>query len=144
MSNRRIVLTVLITLVLIAILAAGGYALYRLGYVRGMSESAGVMMFQGFDGRFGDDRGLPFREFVSPGGLRNRMPMAGFSHPGFSAYTPFGGFSGLLILIGVIALVVIAVNGLVGKGKQKASIASVEPVEDPKPRRRSRKETTDS
>jgi hypothetical protein len=143
MNNRRIVVTVLITIVLLAILTAGGFAFYRLGYVRGMSQSAGGFMMQGFDGRFGDDRGMPFHDFAGPGRLRERMPMTGFAHPGFSAHTPFGGFSGLLLLIGVIALVVIAVNGLSRNRKQNVSMEPAPLVEDPKPRRRTPKATTD-
>jgi hypothetical protein len=144
MSNRRIVATVLITLVLLAILAAGGYALYRVGYERGLTQSAVGLMMQGFDGRFGDTRGLPFHNFGDSDGMRGRMPMFGYAHPGFREFTPFGGFAGLLLIIGVAALVFIAVNGWLGRSKSKAVEEPAVQIEEAKPRRRSRKENSES
>ena len=64
MTSRKWYGTVLITLVVVAILAAGGYALYRYGYSRGsLATPRGVeYMFHDFDD-------MPF-----PGGHMSELP----------------------------------------------------------------------
>ena len=136
MSNRRVLLTVVITLVVIAIVVAGGFAVYRLGYVRGAAESFAGPMMRGFAGQFGDERSMPFHEFNGRGDLYQRMPMVGFTHAGLRGQPVFGGLTGLLLIIGVGALVVIAINGLRDKGAQDTTIAS-ETATEAKPKRRS-------
>ncbi|MFN2149911.1 MAG: hypothetical protein ACK2T2_16115, partial [Anaerolineales bacterium] len=51
MRKSSIWITILVTVVVVALLAAGGYALFRLGYVRGVADAAGGMMMRSFDGR---------------------------------------------------------------------------------------------
>jgi len=53
MSNRKLVGRVLLVIVVIALLAGGGYALYRYGYVRGVAAAGeGEIFFGHFPGGF--------------------------------------------------------------------------------------------
>lgn len=135
MSNRRVALTVVITLVVIAVLVAGGFAIYRFGYVRGAADSFAGPMMRGFAGQFGGERGMPFHEFNGQGDFHQRMPMLGYAHAGLRGQSAFDGLSGLLLIIGVGALVVIATNGLRDRGAPAAS-APAEPASESKSKRR--------
>jgi hypothetical protein len=83
MKTRKWIGTVLITLVIVAVLAAGGYALYRYGYMRGaIAANAGEgYMFHDFGrmpypgGPMGE--GFMFHDFEDmpfPGGRRGDLP----------------------------------------------------------------------
>ncbi|MEJ2010717.1 MAG: hypothetical protein P8X64_00655 [Anaerolineales bacterium] len=135
MRKSSIWITVLVTVVVLALLAAGGYALFRLGYARGVANAAGGLMLRGPEGRFRGEGIQPF--------AHNMMP--GWNHPGVYSYgmhaQPFGWFFGLLLVVGVVALVVIAVNSL----SQRDRIATEESnppaeVEEKPSRRRGKKE----
>ena len=125
MSTRRILWIVLGTIVVIGLLSAGGYALYRAGYVRGVRVSAAQMMpgdfRQGFmdhfmdrfedrfPGEFGDRFGDRFGGKLQLDRARGRFTQ----HDPYPYYLPFPTFwviPGFLLLVGVVALVVIAVN----------------------------------
>jgi hypothetical protein len=73
MKSRKWIGTVLITLVVVTVLAAGGYALYRYGFARGRLAASSVdgFMFQHFDD-------MPF-----PGGHMDDFPGGRFGAPGF-------------------------------------------------------------
>jgi hypothetical protein len=73
MKSRKWIGTVLITLIVVTVLAAGGYALYRYGYARGRLAASSVdgFMFQQFDD-------MPF-----PGGHMDDFPRGRFGAPGF-------------------------------------------------------------
>ncbi|MGD2253263.1 MAG: hypothetical protein PVF70_10165 [Anaerolineales bacterium] len=43
MKKNRTLLIVIVTIVAVALLAAGGYALFRLGYARGLATSVGEL-----------------------------------------------------------------------------------------------------
>jgi hypothetical protein len=130
MSGRRIFTVVVIAVLVLAILAAGGNALFRLGYANGASAAAGVPEA----GRLNCLQGGPFmpglgwdgmHEFGRGGGLlfRSHMPIMGFGVGGW--------LFGLLLLAGVVALVVIAVNGLRSKGHAELPPMPSQPAEAP-------------
>jgi hypothetical protein len=75
MKSRKWIGTVLITLVVVAILSAGGYALYRYGYARGRlaASSTGEFMFHHFEE-------MPFF-----GGHMDDFPRGRFGGPGYDA-----------------------------------------------------------
>lgn len=111
MSGRRVFTIVVVALLVIAVLAVGGCALYRLGFARGVSAVAGVPEA----GRFYQQFGAPFMPGFDGGGMHE------FGRSGgqlFRSHMPFMGFGlggwlfGLVVLVGVVALVVIAINGL--------------------------------
>ncbi len=81
MNNRKVLLSVVITLVVVAALFAGGYAIYRFGYTRGAAGSFAGPMMRGFAGEFGNERGMPFHEFNGQGDFQQRMPMPGYRSP---------------------------------------------------------------
>ncbi len=96
MSRKQIVVYVLVSLVVIAALAVGGYALYRLGYSHGLQDVSQ----------------LPFEKRLIPDFHRRIMP----DLPNFRWYirSPLlMSLPGLLSALGIIALVVLAVIGLV-------------------------------
>ena len=131
MSGRRIFTIAVIAVLALAILAAGGNALFRLGYANGMSAAAGLPQA----GRLNCIQGGPFmpglgwdgmHEFGRGGGLpfRSHMPFMGFGAGGW--------VFGLLMFAGVVALVVIAVNGLRSKRPAELPPMPSEPVTAPK------------
>jgi predicted phage tail protein len=96
MSRKQIIGYVLLSLIVIAALAVGGYALYHLGYSHGL-RGVSQLSFE--------KRAIPdFHHRMLPD-LRNYRWHIGF--PLFAA------FPGLLFGLGVIALVVLAVIGIV-------------------------------
>jgi len=130
MSGKRIFTVVVIVLLVLAILAAGGNALFRLGYANGVSAAAGIPEA----GRLNCLHGGPFmpgfgwdgmHEFGRGGGLlfRSHMPFMGFGAGGW--------LFGLLMLTGVVALVVIAVNGLRSKRGAELPPMPSQPAEAP-------------
>ncbi|MGD8813598.1 MAG: hypothetical protein PVI78_03895 [Anaerolineales bacterium] len=138
MSRKTtIFLTVLITVVAIAVLAGGGYALYRLGYARGQAAESGGLMWNRLMERFPGAMNLPeLRERLGdrfPGALEahemGEHIMAwpqqnNLSHfPSQFGFSPFsiliGGFH-LLIGAGVLALAVYGAIHLVRSGKTTA------------------------
>lgn len=135
MRKSSIWITVLVTVVVLALLAAGGYALFRLGYVRGVASAAGGLMLRGPESRFGVEGMHPF--------AHNMMPE--WNHPGIYSYgmraQPFGWFLGLLFIVGVVALVVIAVNGLSQRNRSVVEESNPPAEVEEKPsRRRGKKE----
>jgi len=139
MQKRNVWLTALVAVLVVALLAAGGFALFRLGFVRGLAASAGGAMF---GGRFAGERIQPFAGHM----------MSGWNHPGLDVYgmharsyghfPAFGWLLGLLVLAGAVALVVIAINGLTRNNTNAAAIEAPKPAEPEKPasRRRAKKE----
>jgi hypothetical protein len=109
MSNRKVFWIVLISIVAVLAVAAGGYALYRWGYARGATSEVAELIQDRYSGdvddfhmhEFGDTsmRGIGFRGYSMP-------------HLGWG-----GGFFGLLLGGGVLALAVYGVISLVRKSK---------------------------
>ena len=136
MRRSSIWITILVTVVVLALLAAGGYALFRLGYVRGVADAAGGGIMRGFEGRL-----QPFTRGTAPGWNHPGLDMYGMGTRSISRFPIFGWLPGLLLLVGVVALVVIAVNGLSRRNSNKINEAPA-PTEPEKPaaRRRTKKE----
>ena len=130
MSKRNIFWIVLATVVVILALAAGGYALYRYGYMRGMAAETGTGCMTFFAdhmrGMIGERTRLDVGEGMMPlrqyGGFMTTSSR--FSHMPFS----WGrGLIGLLLGGGVLALAVYGVISLVRRNH-----TSVEEVETKK------------
>jgi hypothetical protein len=134
MSGRKAFITVLITLLVIAILVAAGVCLYRLGLARGLAmagalPAAGPFMHPYGYGMPGFDGGCP-QAWRHPGGM---------VYGGHMSFGPFGfggWFVGLLVLVGVVALVVAGINALTRKGPaevQAVAAPPAPPVPEPTP-----------
>jgi hypothetical protein len=167
MTSRKWIGTVLITLFVVAILAAGGAALYRFGYTRGaLAASSGEgFMFHGFDDMpfmdghmgegymFHDFNDMPFqgnRRGGLPQGFQGRFdtPDRGF----FPRAVPFGRdlathsfYSPFTILLRVLflGLMVWVLFKLVelfrgGKSWQLSFNSQVEPEPEPEVKPKSR------
>jgi len=127
MSKNKVFWTVLISVVAVVAVLAGGYALYRVGYARGITGDADVFLSGRFAGRLpgelGDlDRGEMGEHFMP---WIHRGGMMSFSGRGYTM--PFhrcGGFIGLLLGGGVLALAVYGGISLVRKNRA--------PAEEPK------------
>jgi hypothetical protein len=128
MGRKNTIITILITVIVIAVLIAAGFAIYRLGYVRGLAASVGEPMggrfFWFFDGDIPDEFGHRFPENFEdrfPEGFRGRMPFyfrqGGLPYDrGFQPTTVFPwarGTTGVVLFVGVVALVVIAVSSVI-------------------------------
>jgi uncharacterized membrane protein len=110
MSGRRVFITVLVSLLVIAILVTAGVMLYRMGFARGLAASGGLPAAGQFMHPYG--YGMP--------GFDGGCPRA-WQHGGgmfYGGHRPFGMFGSggwivcLLVLVGVVALVVAAFNAL--------------------------------
>jgi hypothetical protein len=128
MGRSRTILTILITVIVIAVLAGAGFALYRLGYAHGLAanlgETLGGRFAWFFSDELPDDLDCRFPQHFEdkfPKGFGGRLPQD-FRRsrvPFVWRYQPTilfpwaRGITGLLLFVGVVALVVIAVNGLV-------------------------------
>lgn len=114
MSRNKIILTVIVTVIVVGALAAGGYALYRLGYAHGQSGTTAGVFGENFGRNFGDRFMPEFRDRFSPEFHRDAMPM-------FSYRQPLGGFSffriipGFLLVTGVVALAAFGLFTLIRK-----------------------------
>ena len=97
MSTKRTVGYVLLFIIVAAVLVGGGYALFRLGYSQGLQASDQFP----FTGRFDPD----LRHRFHPGAMPWRGPI------GFS---PFLTIPGLFSILGVLALIALAITGFVG------------------------------
>ncbi len=113
--------TVVITVVVLVVIGAVGCALYRFGYARGLVASAGDFVGGRFSRNFG--------EHFTPDQRRGNFPMFGMRQS-YTAFPLVRWIPGLLLFVGVVALVVIAVNGLVQANRSSVpqSISS-SPVE---------------
>lgn len=112
MSKTNIFTTILVMVIAIAVLAAGGFALYRYGYAQGLSVSVGEIVGDRFGRDFGDRFTPGFGGHFTPELRRGGLPMFGIRQP-FSAFPLFWSIFGLLLLVGVVALVVIGINSLI-------------------------------
>jgi hypothetical protein len=110
MSGRRAFLTVVVTLLVIALLVAAGVMLYRMGFARGLAATGGIPAAGQFMHPYGF--GMP--------GFGGGCPQV-WHHGGgmfYGGHRPFGMFGfggwivGLLALAGLVALIVAAVNAL--------------------------------
>ena len=141
MRKRTIWITVAVTVLVVALLVGGGYSLFRLGYNTGLAQSTGVMMMHGFEGRLGGERVQPFAERMAPGWNHPGMGMYNMPARSFGHFTAIGWLPGLLLLIGIAALVVIAANGFSSRnqavGQEPATSAE---IEKPASRRRTKKD----
>ena len=108
MFKNKTFRTVMITVVVLVILGAAGCALYRIGYVRGLAASAGDFVGD----RFSRDLGGHFTWDQR----RGNFPMFGIRHS-YAAFPMVSWIPGLLLFVGVVALIVIAVNGLVNTNR---------------------------
>lgn len=137
MSGRRAFITVVITLLVIAILVAAGAMLYRMGFAQGLAmagalPATGPFMHPCGYGMPGFDGACP-QAWRHPGG----MAFGG----GHMSFTPFGfghWFVGLLVLAGFVALVVAGINALTRRPSAEvqavaAPQAPVAPAPEPTP-----------
>jgi hypothetical protein len=133
MSGRKAFITVLITLLVIAILVAAGAMLYRMGIARGLAmagalPAAGPFMHPYGYGMPGFDGGCP-QAWRHPGG----MAFGG----GHMSFSPFGfghWFVGLLVLAGFVALVVAGINALTRQRPAEVqAVAAPPPPPEPVP-----------
>lgn len=131
MSGRKAFITVLITLLVIAILVTAGVMLYRMGFVRGLAAAGAPLATEPFMHTYGF--GMP--------GFGGGCPQV-WRHGGgmfYAGHRPFGmfGFGGwfvcLLVLVGVVALVVAAVNALTRKRPVEVQAVPVPPAPEPTP-----------
>src|SRR5512136_1206758 len=113
MSGWKVFLTVVGVLVVVGLVVGGGFALYRLGYARGMASAAGLAGIGQLPREFG---------WGAPGFNGDRLPFYG--HGGMMIYgghMPFGMFGfggwivGLLFLAGVFTLIVLGIRALARK-----------------------------
>lgn len=129
MTKTKIFTTVLIIVIAIAILSAGGFTLYRFGYAQGLSASVGEIVGGRFSRDFGDRFTPGFGGHFTPELRRGGLPMFGMRQP-FSTFPLFRGIFGLLLLVGVVALVVIGINSLIRRNpSSKPQADSSSPVE---------------
>jgi hypothetical protein len=137
MRKTRIWLIVLVTIVGVAALAAGGYGIYRLGYAHAAAEATGVEGGK-WVGAWPGHRSLPnlpedfprqSGEGFAPFSRRGALPMWGM-HQRFGAFPILGGLFGLLFGGGILALAVYGVISLVRRNRSSKSVE-----EKPKPAR---------
>ena len=107
MSKNKTFWIVLISIVAVLALAAGGYALYRWGFARGTSIDMAELMRERFSGEPGD---WGFGEYMMPWGHHSSMRGIGFRGYSMPHFWWGGGLIGLLLGGGVLAL---AVYGLI-------------------------------
>ena len=127
MSGRKAFITVVVTLLVIAILVAAGAMLYRMGIARGLAmagalPAAGPFMHPYGYGMPGFDGGCP-QAWRHPGG----MAFGG----GHMSFSPFGfghWFVGLLVLAGFVALVVAGINALTRKRPAEVQAIAAPPA----------------
>jgi len=122
MSKSKVFWIVLISVVAVVAVLAGGYALYRVGYARGTTGDAGAFLSGRFAGRLpgelGDlDRAEMFDHF-KPG--IHRGGMMNFRGRGYTPFHRCGGFIGLLLGGGVLALAVYGGISLVRRNSASA------------------------
>jgi hypothetical protein len=137
-KKTTIFLTVVITIAAIAVLAGGGYALYRWGYARGLAAGSGEMLWDRLGERLPAFLNSPEqRERLGeriPGALEryetseNIMPWNHQTNlsrfPGRFSFSPFSMLIGgvhLLVGAGVLALAVYGAIHLVRSGKANDS-----------------------
>ena len=131
MSGRRAFITILITLLVIAILVAAGVMLYRMGFARGLAAAGALPSAGEFMHPYG--YGMP--------GFDGAFPRA-WHHGGgmfYGGHRPFGmfGLGGwivcLLVLVGFVALVVAAVNALIRRRPVEVQAVVAPPAPAPAP-----------
>lgn len=106
MSRTNILRVVLITILVILVIGAAGYALYRLGYSHGVAALNGDLPAERFFRGFGE-RVIPEHRF---GGA----PM--IAHRSFGFFPYLWGLPGLLLVIGIVTLAVIGLISLFRRG----------------------------
>jgi hypothetical protein len=116
MKANRVLLTVLLVVLVVGLLAAGGWALYRLGYAHGGAAAAADVLPEGLFRQFGGRMPHMF-DGRFPGGFRQGVIPWGSMHQPYLGFPFLSWGLGALLVVGVIALVVIAVNGLVSAGR---------------------------
>ncbi len=116
MSKSKTFWIVLVSVIGVLAILAGGYGLYRLGYARG----AGSEMVELMQDRFSDDEDFHMHEFgehMMPLGRHTGMRGIGFHGYSMPHLGWGGGFFGLLLGGGIVALAVYGVISLVRKNK---------------------------
>ena len=116
MSKRKTLWIVLISIVAVLVLAAGGYALYRYGYARGASAEMTEVMREHCSGELEVFHMHEFDEHMMPLGRHTGMRGIGLR----GTYMPhfwFGGIISLLLGGGVLALAVYGAISLVRRNK---------------------------
>jgi hypothetical protein len=117
MSNRKTFWIVLISIVGVLAILAGGYALYRWGYARGASSEMVEFMSDRFSGEHDGFHMHEFGEQMMPWGRQTGMHGIGFRGVSMPHLWRGGGFIGLLLGGGVLALAVYGVISLVRTSK---------------------------
>jgi len=110
MSGRRALITILVSLLVIAILVTAGVMLYRMGFARGLAASGGLPAAGPFMHPF--EYGRPGFGGGQPHAWRHGGDMFFRSHRSFGMFGTGGWIVCLLALVGVVALVVAAFNAL--------------------------------
>ena len=119
-KTTKTILTVLLTLVAVAVLVGGGYALYRWGYARGMAADCGGLLWEGWGERLSGDWDRPeLGEHIMPWAPHSRM-LPYSSRLSFNPFWWVGGLFGLLLGGGVLALAVYGVIQLVRSNQKTA------------------------
>jgi hypothetical protein len=78
MSNRKVFWIVLISIVAVLAVAAGGYALYRWGYARGATSEVAELIQDRYSGDVDDFHMHEFGEQMMPWGRHTSMRGIGF------------------------------------------------------------------
>lgn len=123
MSNRKTFWIVLISIVAVLVLAAGGYALYRWGFARGVAVEMPELIRSPMLLQRGGEEVFEFGEYMMPWGHHSGMRvtgMYGYSMPHYMWWG--GGFFALLLGGGVLAL---AVYGLIALLRRDGTSAEV-------------------
>jgi hypothetical protein len=120
MSKRKVFWVVLITIVAVFALAAGGYALYRWGYARGVAADMGEIVCS----HFSDE--LPAFDRHMLGGRMaywGQMDGVGFLSRTTMPFHWVGGLFGVLLGTGVLALAGYGVVSLIRGGNSSSEDA---------------------
>jgi hypothetical protein len=130
MSGRRAFITVLVTLLVIAILVTAGVMLFRMGFARGLAASGGLPAAGTFMHPF--EYGMPGFDGGRPQIWQHGGDMFFRSHRSFGMFGTGGWIVCLLALVGVVALVVAAFNALTRRRPAEVQ-AVVAPPAPPSP-----------
>jgi len=131
MSGRKAFITVLITLLVIAILVTAGVMPYRMGFVRGLAAAGAPLATEPFMHPYG--YGMQGFDGGCPQVWRHGGGMFYGGHRPFGMFGFGSWFVCLLVLVGVVALVVAAVNALTRKRPVEVQAVPVPPAPEPTP-----------
>ncbi len=131
MSGRRAFITILVSLLVIAILVTAGVMLYRMGFARGLAATGGIPAA----GQFMHPYGFGMQGFGGgcPQAWRHGGGMFYGGHRSFGMFGSGGWIVCLLVLVGVVALVVAAFNALTRRRPAEVQAIVAPPAPAPAP-----------